>query len=97
MKFYRIDYTDRNAGHLVDWAGSKKEAKKIIAEILREDRKQAIRMAKKDDIIYQSLDHNPIHYRTVDSESFRISKELIPVDKKQLLIWLRFNIDTANG
>jgi hypothetical protein len=97
MKFYRIDYTDCNAGNLVDWARSKKEAKKIISEIKREDREQAIRMAKVDNEIYQSLDHNPDDYQTVDSESFEISKEFIPADKKQLLVWLRANIDTNNG
>ena len=88
---YEVSYFHNDVGHLLEWAGSMREAKKIKNRIIAND------IAEAQDEYADALARDYHNLKKVDADLIRITQHRFPETKTGVIRWLNAYYNTDNG
>lgn len=97
-RIYRISYCHSDEGSCLEWAGSMKEAKKLVNRIKVEDIVQA--QDTYADSLARDLVEDGITYhvhKKVDHEDISVDPVDFPTKKQDIITWLNWHFVRDNG
>jgi len=95
---YEVSYFHNDVGHLLEWAGSMREAKKIKNRIIANDIAEAqdeYADALARDIVADGVTYHNL--KKVDADLIRITQHRFPETKTGVIRWLNAYYNTDNG